>query len=326
MRLRTLGLIGILALGILGPQLAADAQQVGKVWQIGILGNVPAHTWDAFRQALRQLGYVEGQNIVVEPRWSEGRPERFPGLAAELVRLKVDVIVATSTPGVQAAKNATQTIPIVIASAADPVGTGLIASLARPGGNITGLSILADFETRGKLLEILKEAVPKVSRVAVLWNSTSSIEVRSLDAMQAPARALGLALRPVEARSPDEFDGAFAVMTREGADALIVMDSGLNITYRAIIVDLAAKHRLPAMYGFREFVEAGGLVSYGVNLSENYRRAAVYVDKILKGAKPADLPVEQPTRFELFINLKTAKALGLTIPQSVLIRADEVIQ
>ncbi len=322
---RALGLIVTLAI-LWGP-LAADAQPAGKVWRIGILGNTPASTaWEAFRQSLRQHGYVEGQNIVVEARWSEGRIERFPGLAAELVRLKVDVIVAASTPGVQAAKQATSTIPIVIAAAADPVGMGLVASLARPGGNVTGLSFLSTLDTRGKWLEILKEAVPKVSRVAFLWNSTSPIEARSLDAMQTPARALGLALRPVEARGPNEFEGAFAVMTRDHADALIAMDSHLNVTYRTPIVALAAKHQLPAMYGFREFVEAGGLMSYGPDLSENFRRAAVYVDKILKGAKPGDLPVEQPTKFELVINLKTAKALGLTIPQSILIRADEVIQ
>ena len=320
-------LVLTLALALLAVPLAAAAQPPGKVWRIGILGNTPASPpWEAFRQSLRQHGYVEGQNIVVEARWSEGRIERFPGLAAELVRLKVDVIVVASTPGAQAAKQATSTIPIVIATSVDPVGAGLVASLARPGGNITGMSLLSTLDTRGKWLEILKEAAPKVSRVAFLWNSTQPTEVRSLDAMQAPARALGLTLRPVEARGPKEFEDAFTVMTRDRADALIAMDSHLNVTYRTLIVALAAKHRLPAMYGFREFVDDGGLMSYGANLSENFRRAAVYVDKILKGAKPADLPVEQPTKFELVINLKTAKALGLTIPQSVLLRADHVIQ
>ena len=299
-----------LAFGILLAPLAAEAQQGGK----------------AFRQGLRDLGYVEGQNIAIEYRWAEGRFERLPDLAAELVRLKVDVIVSVVTQASLAAKNATRTIPIVMVAAGDPLGSGLVASLARPGGNVTGPSSMLA-ELAGKELELLKETVPNVSRVAVLWNPANAVwQAQMLRATEVAARALGLQLQLLEARGPDELEGAFAAMTRERASALLVQVDVIFALHARRIADLAAKRRLPAMYGSREHVEAGGLISYAPNVPDVFRRAATYVDKILKGAKPADLPVEQPTKFELVINLKTAKALGLTIPQAVLIRADEVIR
>ncbi len=319
--------------GLLAAPLAAEAQQARKVPRIGFLGTrTPSDTssaFDAFRQGLRELGWVEGQNIVIEYRWAEGRYERLPTLAAELVRLKVDIIVAVTTPGIQAAKNATETIPIVmISGSADPVGLGLIASLARPGGNVTGLSYSVGREIFGKGLELLKETVPKVRRVAILSNPSnpaSPVQPLIIREVYVAARSLGVQLL-LEARGPNGFDGAFAAMAKERVGALLVVADSIFILHRTRLADLAAKSRLPAMYGFREHVEAGGLMSYGANLADLYRRAATYVDKILKGAKPADLPVEQPTKFELVINLKTAKALGLTIPQSLLGRADEVIE
>src|SRR2546422_4402330 len=310
---------------------AADGQPAGKVYRIGILGNVPvtspegARLWGAFIQGLRELGYVEGRNITIEHRYSEGQYGRLPDLAADLVRLNVDVIVAPATQNPVVAKQATRTIPIVMTGAGDPVGSGLVASLARPGGNVTGLSLLAPAIV-GKQLELLKEITPQVSRVAVLSNPTSQAFPVVLGEAKVAAHSLGVQLQTLEARGPDEFERAFAALTRERAGALLVPTDGMFLLHRARIVDLAAKSRLPAMYGTREFVDAGGLMVYGASLRENFRRAATYVDKILKGAKPADLPVEQPTTFELVINLKTARALGLTIPPSVLARADEVIE
>jgi len=269
---------------------------------------------------------VEGQNIAIEYRWAEGRFERLPDLAAELVRLKVDVIVSVVTQASLAAKNATRTIPIVMVAAGDPLGSGLVASLARPGGNVTGPSSMYA-ELAGKQLELLKETVPKVSRVAVLWNPANAVwQAQMLRATEVAARALGLQLQLLEARGPDELEGAFAAMTRERASALLVQVDVIFALHARRLADLAAKRHLPAMYGSREHVEAGGLMSYAPNIPDLFRRAATYVDKILKGAKPADLPVEQPTRFELIINLKTAKALGLTIPPSLLVRADQVIE
>ncbi len=325
--------LGILVLVLLAAPLAADAQQqTGKVYRIGILGNVPltdpegARLWGAFIQGLRELGYVEGQNITIEHRSSEGKYERLPALAADLVRLKVDVIVAPATQGPLAAKQATRTIPIVMTSGGDPVGSGLVASLARPGGNITGLSFVAFPEIVGKQLELLKETVPQVSRVAVLWNPANPTNRLLLGEAKVAARSLAVQLQTLEARGPDDFERAFAAMTRERAGALLVLGDGMLILHRTRIADLAAKSRLPAMYGSRENVNAGGLMSYSPSLQDSFRRAATYVDKILKGAKPADLPVEQPTKFELVINLKTARALGLTIPPSVLVRADQVIE
>ena len=325
MRLRSIGLA--LTLCLLAAPFAAEAQQTGKVPRIGVLAtthNWPL--WEAFRQGLRELGYVEGRTIAIEYRWTEGRDERFPDFAAELVRLKVDVIVTGGTPAAIAAKNATRTIPIVMGSSGDPVGTGLIASLARPGGNVTGLSAL-NLELEGKRLELLKEVVPKLSRVAVLWNPGNRLlHERYLKETQAAALSLGVQLQLVAVQSSADFESAFAKMTRERPDALIVEADLFFVLHRKRIVDFTAKTQLPAVYSFRDFVDAGGLMVYGASFPELYRRAATYVDKILKGAKPADLPVEQPTKFELVVNLKTAKALGLTIPQSMFIRADQVIE
>ena len=324
-------LTATLGLTLLAGPLAAEAQQAGKVARIGYLVTslaVSPHPQEAFRQGLRDLGYVEGRNLVIEYRDAEGKPERLPALAAELVALKVDVIFGGNTPGTLAAKQATRPLPIVFATAGDPVTSGLVTSLARPGGNVTGLSILAP-ELVGKCLEQLKQAVPGVSRVAVLWQPGGPgehTEKAMLKEAEVAGRALGVRLLFVEARGPDDFDRAFSDMTRARAGALAVLPSSMLFNERRRLVDLAAKNRLPAVYPSRDFVDAGGLLSYGPNIPDLYRRAATYVDKILKGAKPGDLPVEQPTKFELVINLKTAKALGLTIPPSVLGRADDVIQ
>ena len=323
--------LGTLAGSLLAAPLAAEGQETAKVARIGFLFLNLApnpHLKEAFRQGLRDLGYVEGHNVVIEYRDAEGKLERLPALAAELIALQVDVILAGGTPQALAAKHASRTLPIVFAAAADPVTDGLVTSLARPGGNVTGLSVLAP-ELVGKCLEQLKQAVPEVSRVAVLWQPGGAGERTEKDMLKAAevaARALGVRLQFVEARGPADFDRAFSDMTRARAGALTVLSTPMFVSERRRLVDLAAKNRLPAVYPWREFVDAGGLMSYGPNLADMFRRAATYVDKILKGAKPADLPVEQPTKFELVINLKTAKALGLTIPASVLARADEVIQ
>jgi len=320
-----------LAVGLATMPPAAEAQQAGKVPRIGFLSpSSPSdprnqRRLEAFRQGLRELGYVEGRNIALEVRWAEGKFERLPDLAAELVRLKVDVIVVSAVPAIQAAKEATRTIPIVMAVVVDPVATGLFASLARPGGNITGQSMMAP-ELVGKQLELLKEMVPKVSRVALLWNPDNAGNTPQLRAAEAAARTLGVRLQPLEARGPSQIDSAFAAMTREQAGGLIVLVDALLVLHRTRIADLAVKARLPAVFGLRDHAEAGGLMAYDANQLNLYRRAATYVDKILKGAKPADLPVEQPTKFELIINMKTAKALGLAIPPSLLQRADEIIQ
>jgi putative ABC transport system substrate-binding protein len=315
---------------VLGVPLAGEAQQPGKVPRVGFLGprsrSDGTPYLDAFLQGLRELGWVEGQNIAIEYRFAEGRLDRLAALAAELVRLKVDVILAASTPPAVAAKSATSTIPIVMATSADPVELGLVASLARPGGNVTGLSFSVALDVVGKELELLKETVPKVRRVAVLWNPANPGNTLAMKTLRNTARSLSVQLQLLEARSPNEFEAAFAAMAREGAGALLVVPDSIFGLHRARLQDLAAKSRLPAMHGLREHTEAGGLMSYAVDLRDSFRRSATYVDKILKGAKPADLPVEQPTKFELVINLKTAKALGLTIPQSVLLRADEVLQ
>jgi ABC-type uncharacterized transport system substrate-binding protein len=308
--------------------VSVEAQQPKKVPRIGVLhSGSPSSTApqrEAFRQGLRDLGYIEGQNIVVENRYAEGVAE-YPNLATELVRLKVDVIVASSTPGAQAAKSATTTIPIVFTGAGDPVGTGVVASLAHPGGNVTGLSNLTP-ELAGKQMEVLKEALPKISRVAVLWETANAGNAVSLREMKVAAEALQVTLQPVEFRSPDDFEPAFSAIKKEHASALIVLRSPVIRTHRTQIVDLATKSRLPAMYPDRELVDAGGLMSYGPNPFEVYRDVARYVDKILRGAKPADLPVEQAMKVEFVINLKTAKQIGLTIPPNVLARADKVIK
>jgi len=317
---------------LLAAPLAAETQQAGKVARIGFLAaNLAAntHLHEAFRQGLRDLGYVEGRNLVIEYRDAEGKLERLPALAAELVALKVDVIVTGGgTPTALAAKQATKTIPIVFAGVADPVTSGLVTSLARPGGNVTGSSNLTP-ELVGKRLEQLTQTVPGVSRVAVLWQPGGlgeRTEKEMLKGAEVAAPAVGVRLQFVEARGPENFDRAFSDMTRARAGALTVLPSNMFINERRRLVDLAAKHRLPTVYGLREFVDAGGLMSYGPNLADLSRRAATYVGTILEGTKPGDLPVEQPTKFELVINLKTAKALGLTIPQSVLSRADQIIE
>jgi putative ABC transport system substrate-binding protein len=313
---------------LLALAFSADAQQTKKIPRIGVLysGSPSSNAFgrEAFRQGLRDLGYIEGQNITVEYRYAE-RVAEYPNLATELVRLKVDAIVVASTAGAQAAKNATKTIPIVFTGVGDPVGTGVVASLAHPGGNVTGLSNLTP-GLAGKQMELLKEAFSKVSHVAVLSETANAGNALSLREMKVAAEALRVTLQPLEFRGPDDFEPAFSAIKRERAGALIVLRGPVIGTHRTRIVDLAAKSRLPAMYPDGVFTDAGGLMSYGPNPFEQSRGAATYVDKILKGAKPADLPVEQAMKVEFVINLKTAKALGLTIPPNVLVRADKVIK
>jgi len=326
MGLRVIGLAVVLALSLtLVP--VAEAQQA-KVSRIGVFGDSEGskHLWDSFRQTLRELGYVEGQNIAIE--WLSpppGRPERLPNHAAELVRLKVDVIVAGNSQAATAAKRLTSTIPIVVMTA-DPVGTGLVTSVARPGGNVTGISTQSA-DLVGKQLQLLKEVIPRVSRVAILWNPDNPFHITNATEAEAAAHKLGLQPQHVAVRDRKDFDGAFSAMRKARAEAFLALaDAVVFFTHRAIIADLAAKTGLPAVYSRREHVEAGGLIAYGTDRRDLFRRVAVYVDKILRGAKPADLPVEEPTKFELVINLKTAKALGLTIPQTLLLRADQVIE
>ena len=309
--------------------LCAEAQPARTVPRIGILPPGPiserAHLWEAFRRGLRELGYVEGQNITLLFPSEEVTRERLPHLAAELAGLKVDILVAATTEAVQAAMNASKTIPIVAPVMADPVGAGLAASLARPGGNVTGTSYMSS-DLSGKRLELLKSIVPEVSRIAVLSSRTAPFVSLQIREMEKPARALGVRLHPVEVSGSRDLESAFQAALKGGAGALITLDDTLIFTHRARIVKLAEESRLPAVYGFKEFVDAGGLMSYSPNLVDTYRRTAIYVDKILKGARPADLPIEQPVKFELVINLKTAKALGLKIPPAVLARADAVIE
>jgi len=329
--LRKVFLISILVIvAHLTVGVVAAAQQPARIPRIGILITASASSHsarvEAFRQRLRELGYVEGKNIVIEYRSAEGKLDRLPALAAELVRLKVDVIVtATGGRDILAAKKATATIPIVFAGTGDPVGDGLVSSLARPGGNITGLSLMTP-DLDGKRLELLKEVFPKVARVAFLWDVGSVRGNRPLTDMEAAAKALGLKLQSLPVRSLDDFESAFARAKRDGVQALITSPNTLIITQQRQVLDFAAKNRLPAMYPTSEFVEAGGLMSYAPNYADLWRRAATYVDNILKGAKPSDLPVEQPTKFELVINLKTAKQIGLTISPNVLARADKVLK
>ncbi len=314
-----------LALASLAAPLATAVQQVGKVYRIGYL-TTGGGVEQAFRDAMQQLGYLEGQNIVIEGRSAERKLERLPDLAAELVRLKVDVIVTITTPAAQAAKNATTTTPIIMAGSSNPVELGLVASLARPGGNVTGVTNNPGSGFAGKQLQLLKVAVPTIRRVAVIHNLTIAPEALGWAEMQDAARILSLTLFSKDVRSSDDFDTAFTAIAREHADALIVLPNSLNVAHTKRFVDFATKNRLPTMFGDGNAVKTGGFMSYWTNWGDLRRRAAIYVDKILKGAKPTELPVEEPTKFELVINLKTAKALALTIPQSVLIRADEVIQ
>jgi putative ABC transport system substrate-binding protein len=315
---------------LLASVYSAAAQQPKKVPRIGFLSPATRtgyqYLTDAFLQGLRDLGYVEGQNIVIEYRWADGNFERLPELAADLVRLKVDVIVAAVTQASLAAKNATGTIPIVMVAIGNPVDSGLIATLARPGGNITGTSTMTD-EVVGKQLALLKETVPKISRVAAMWNPANPVfQKLQLQEVDATARALNVSLQKVEARNPDEIERGFVVIAKERTRALHVFPDPVFTTLRVLIADLALKHRLPAVSGLKEYADAGLLMSYGPSFPESYRRAAIYVDKILKGAKPGDIPVERSTKFELIINLKTANQIGLLIPQSVLYRADRVIK
>jgi ABC-type uncharacterized transport system substrate-binding protein len=318
-------ILAAVVLFVLG--VIAEAQQPAKVPRIGYLtaGSLISARIEAFRQGLRELGYVEGKNIVIEWRSSEGKADRLPALAAELVRLKVDVIVTTGPPATRAAKQATVTIPIVMGHDDDPVGSGFVASLARPGGNITGLATLAP-EIAGKQLELLREIVPKLSRVAVIGSATRPGNPQALREINLAADAVGVQLQYLEIQIPKDIETAFRAASKERADAVLVLSNEVLIRQRRQIVDLAVKSRLPATYNRPEYVEDGGLVFYGVSYTDLYRRAATYVDKILKGAKPVDLPIEQPKKFELVINLKAAKQIGLTIPPNVLARADKVIR
>ncbi|HET6367635.1 MAG TPA: ABC transporter substrate-binding protein [Pseudomonadales bacterium] len=320
----------VLAVNLLAVPLAAEAQQqAGKGYRVGVLWlnslQADSHLLEAFRQGLREFVGVEERSIVVEFRSAEGNPSKLPGLVAELVRLKVDIIVADVTPAIRSAMRGTSTVPIVMAIAADPVGSGLVSSLARPGGNVTGLSLMLP-EISAKRLQLLKEVLPKISRVAVLWHPDIPWHTPMLKAIDSALPPLGLQALPIPVRSPDEFEGAFSTMTKGHVGALFVGDNPVYLIHRDRLLALAAKHRLPTLFGHREFVPAGGLMSYGPSLADLFRRAAGYVDKIRKGAKPADLPVDQADKFELVINLRTAKTLGLTIPPSVLGRADEVIR
>jgi putative ABC transport system substrate-binding protein len=316
------------ALGLLAAPLDVGAQPAGKVWRIGLLWftfpSVSAPFFEALRQGMRERGYIEGQNVAFEQRWAERRPERYPELAAELVSIKVDVIVAGNLESSLAAKQATSTIPIILTAGGDPVRAGLVASLARPGGNITGMSEPGP-DIGPKLMQLLKEAVPRLTRVAILWNPANPSFAPTRHEIAATAQSMRVSLLSLEVDSPPDFEAAFFQATQARPDGLIVYTTPITYSHRAQIVEFAARNRLPTMYSAREFVDAGGLISYGPNLPDLFRRAATYVDRIFKGATPAELPIEQPTKFELVINMKTAKALGLTIPQSLVLRADQVI-
>jgi len=322
-------LVSILAVAMLAFVHPAEAQQPKKIPRIGMLVGPSSSFFstrmDAFREGLHDLGYGEGKNIVIEYRYAEGREDRFPDLAAQLVGLRVDVMVTTGTPATHAAKAATSTIPIVMSAIGDPVEDGLVASLARPGGNITGLAIFSP-ELSGKRLELLKESFPRISRVAILWNPLNASASLSLKETQAASQALALVLQLLEVRNPTDFGGAFELAIRGVADALLPINDALVNAHYKEILEFARKNRLPAIYAVPEYADAGGLMSYAPNYTDHYKRTATYVDKILKGAKPSELPVEQPTKFEFVINLKTAKQIGLTIPANVLARADKVIR
>ncbi len=323
-------LIVALGAGALAAPLACFAQQQpAKFARIGFLGNstaaLEANLIGPFREGLRDLGYVEGRNILIEYRWAEGKYERFPALIAELIAMKVDVIVTAGTPATLAVKKATTSAPLVMVAVGDPVGTGIVASLARPGGNITGLSSIAP-ELEGKRLELLREVSPKLSHVAVFWNPVNAFHTSAMKQVRAAAQAMRINVLPLAVGKAEELEGAFAAIVKERPDALLVLADRIFLHNRARMMDFAAKNRLPSVNAYRELVEAGGLMSFGPSYPGMHRRAAYFVDKILRGAKPADLPVEQPATFELVNNLKTAKALGIKIPQSVLLRADQVIE
>jgi putative ABC transport system substrate-binding protein len=320
----------VVAGGLLVAPLAAEAQQQGKVWRIGLLDygqSTPSSEarWKALRERLHELGYVEGQNVVFEPRWGNGQVGRLPSLAAELIKIKVDIVVTATGEAALAVKQATSSIPVVTATTGDPVQLGLVAHLARPGGNVTGVTSL-NSDLTGKRLELLKQLIPRASRIAVLRDPDNRVSVLTVRDAESVAKSLGVVVHSVDARDQRDFDAAFLTMKRARADGVIL---GVNTPFigdRRRLAELAILHRLPMMTAAKEYAQAGALASYGTDYPDLFRRAAAYVDKILKGAKPADLPIEQPTKFELVINLKTAKALGLTIPQSVLSRADEIIQ
>jgi putative ABC transport system substrate-binding protein len=318
-------LLGGVVVSLLAAPLVAAAQGPGKVYRIGVLGNENNPPWDGFRRGLRDLGYVDGRNLSIEWRWSEGKPDRFPALAMELVALRPDVIVASGTQAIRAAMEATSAIPIVMTTSSYPERIGFVKSLARPGGNVTGLSNVGP-ELSGKRLELLKEIAPNVFRVAVLWNPASTVEPLALQELLTAGAAINVEIQSVEVRSPDDFSAAFAAVSSSRAHAMLALGNPINFRGRQLIADFALRSGLPSIYAERLFVEAGGLMSYAPSFTDSFRRAAIYIDKILKGAKPGDLPVEQPTKFELVINLKTAKALGLTIPPSLLLRADQVIE
>jgi ABC-type uncharacterized transport system substrate-binding protein len=305
--------------------LAAGAQQPGKLHTIGLLNAASAPTTNALFDGLLKLGWVEGKNISFERRYADNKLERLPELAAELVRRKVDLIVAFGTLAPLAARQATSTIPIVMAAAGDPVGSGLVASLARPGGNVTGMSLMSP-DLAGKRLELLREVVPRLTRLAVLWDATNPYPAAEFRETETAGRTLGIEVRSLEVRDPDDFDAAFEMAQRQPPDALLTIGDPLTAGQRKLIADRAVALRLPALYGALDFVTAGGLMSYGASVADLQRRAAGHVDKILRGASPADLPVQQPTKFELAINLKTARALGLEVPATLLARADEVIE
>ena len=319
----------IMTLGILLGSLAAQAQQTGNVYRIGFLGNstaaLEANLVGPFREGLRDLGYVEGRNVLIEYRWAEGKYDRFPALIGELLALKVAVIVTAGTPATLAVKKATTSVPVVMTAVGDPVGTGIVPSLSHPGGNITGLTAIST-EMDAKRLELLREVVPSVSYIALLWNAASPLQVLAEKQVQAAAQVLRMRVLSLGVKTEEEIKSALAVMARERPDALLVLADRLLLHHRALIMDFATRHRLPGVHAYRELVEAGGLMSFGPSYADMHKRAAYFVDRILKGAKPGDLPVERPRTFELVINLKVARALGLTIPQSVLLRGTEIIQ
>jgi putative tryptophan/tyrosine transport system substrate-binding protein len=319
----------IITLGILLGSLAAQAQQTGNVYRIGFLGNstaaLEANLVGPFREGLRDLGYVEGRNVLIEYRWAEGKYDRFPALIGELLALKVAVIVTAGTPATLAVKKATTSVPLVMSAVGDPVGAGIVPSLSHPGGNITGLTAIST-EMDAKRLELLREVVPSVSYIALLWNAASPLQVLAEKQVQAAAQVLRMRVLSLGVKTEEEIKSALAVMARERPDALLVLADRLLLHHRALIMDFATRHRLPGVHAYRELVEAGGLMSFGPSYADMHKRAAYFVDRILKGAKPGDLPVERPRTFELVINLKVAKALGLTIPQSVLLRGTEIIQ
>ena len=322
-------LLVALGAGALAAPMSSFAQQQGKVWRIGFLEPTPVeshqHLLGAFRQRLRDLGYEEGRNYTIELRFANGKLERLPGLASELVQSKVDVIVAATSPAISAAQKATKTIPIVMSRVGDPVESGFVASFARPGGNITGRTTQAP-ELMAKRVQLFKEAVPTLASAVVLLDTRNTHEVHGLKQATAAAQKLGIRLQPREVRALEDIEASFSAMVRDRVNGVIVFEGPVTSSHQKRIVDLAAKYLLPGIFPFGDFADSGGLMSFGAAIIDNYRQAAVYVDKILKGAKPSELPVEQPTKFELVINLKTAKALGIKVPQSVLVRADRVIE